>query len=111
MTPYVPQRGDVAWLSLSPQAGHEQAGRRPVVFLSPQSYNEKTGLAVVCPLTTKTKGYSFEVPTLVAGKQGAILADHVKNIDWVARNATRIGTLPAELVDHVASIVASLVGA
>ena len=61
MSAYIPERGDVAWLSLDPQAGHEQAGRRPAVILSPRAYNEKTGLAIVCPLTTRLKGYAFEV--------------------------------------------------
>jgi len=66
---------------------------------------------VVCPLTTKAKGYAFEVPTKLGGQQGAVLADRVKNVDWVARRATRVGSLPPEIVDRVATIAASLIGA
>lgn len=111
MSRYVPERGEVALLDLNPQAGHEEAGRRPVLILSPQNYNKKTGLALVCPLTTKVKGYAFEVPTNLQGRAGADLADHVKSVDWSARKAARVGTLPAEVVDRVAAIVASLVEA
>lgn len=111
MKGYVPERGDVIWLNLNPQAGHEQAGHRPALVLSPQSYNRKTGLAVVCPLTTKIKGYPFEVPATINDRRGVVLADHVKNVDWIARRAERIGVMNTELVARVASIVASLVGA
>jgi mRNA interferase MazF len=108
---YVPERGEVIWLDLDPQAGHEQAGHRPALVLSPQSYNRKTGLAIVCPLTTKIKNYPFEVTTTIDGRRGAVLADHVKNVDWIARRAERIGVVNADLVARVASIVAALVGA
>jgi mRNA interferase MazF len=106
---YVPQRGEVALLDLNPQAGHEQAGRRPVLVLSRQNYNKKSGLALVCPLTTKVKGYPFEVPTTIRYRLGAVLADHVKSVDWIARKAERVGTLPDDIVDRVAAIVAALV--
>jgi mRNA interferase MazF len=111
LSAYVPARGDVAWLNLDPRTGHEESGRRPALVLSPRSYNAKTGLAVVCPLTTKTKGYAFEVLADVDGRTSAILADHVKSVDWRARRAERIATLAPPVVDRVASIVAALIGA
>ncbi len=85
---YVPSRGDVVWLTFNPQSGHEQAGRRPAVVLSPRAYNAKVGLAIFCPVTSKVKGYPFEV-ALPEGfaVQGVILADQVKSLDWRARRA------------------------
>jgi mRNA interferase MazF len=98
---YVPQRGDAVWITLNPQAGHEQAGRRPAVVLSPQAYNSRVGLAILCPVTSRIKGYPFEVP-LPAGLPltGAILADQVKSLDWRARNAELICALPDETVSE-----------
>lgn len=96
--PYVPRRGDVVWLTFNPQAGHEQAGRRPAVVLSPLSYNAKVGLALLCPITSAVKGYPFEVPIpngLPAS--GVILADQVKSLDWRARDAEFICALPADV--------------
>lgn len=107
---YVPKRGDAVWMNLSPQAGHEEAGRRPVLVLSPEPYNRRTGLAIVCPFTTKVKGYPFEVVTQLRQQRGAILADHVKNVDWAARRAERITGVSPEIVARVAAIVAALVG-
>ena len=106
---YVPKRGDIAWVNLDPQLGHEQRGRRPVLVLSNRSYNEKTGLAIVCPMTTKIKGYPFEVPVHAAKREGAILADHVKNIDWIARRAQYISAVAPGVLSRVASIVSALV--
>jgi mRNA interferase MazF len=83
---YVPNEGDLVWLTFDPQAGHEQKGRRPALVLSPKLYNAKTGLAVVCPVTSQAKGYPFEVPLPSGGKiTGVVLADHIKNLDWQAR--------------------------
>jgi mRNA interferase MazF len=92
---YVPKCGDTVWITLNPQASHEQAGRRPVVVISPRSYNSKTGLAIFCPITSQVKGYPFEV-FLPAGLpvSGAILADQVKSLNWRARNAEFICHLP-----------------
>jgi mRNA interferase MazF len=92
---YVPRRGDVVWLTFNPQAGHEQAGRRPAVVLSPTAYNQKVGLAIFCPITNQIKGYPFEV-LVPAGLAitGAILADQVKSLDWRTRQAELIDTLP-----------------
>ena len=92
---YVPSRGDVVWLSHSPQAGHEQAGRRPALVVSPAAYNGKVGLAVLCPITSRVKGYPFEVrlpPGLTVS--GAVLSDQVKSLDWRARRARFICRLP-----------------
>jgi mRNA interferase MazF len=96
---YVPRRGDVIWITLNPQAGHEQAGRRPAVVLSPASYNIKTGLSILCPVTNRIKGYPFEV-LLPEGLPvaGAILSDQVKNLDWRAGNAELICALPNDTV-------------
>lgn len=98
----VPERGDVVWISLNPQAGHEQAGRRPAVVLSPAAYNGKVGLALFCPITSRRKGYPFEVevpPGLPVN--GVALADQVKNLDWRARNAEIACRLPEAVMTEV----------
>src|SRR4051812_10530317 len=85
---YVPARGDAVWITFSPQAGHEQAGRRPAVVLSPSSYNGKVGLAILCPVTSQIKGYPFEVAIPPGSKLGGVvLADQVKSVDWRVRRA------------------------
>src|SRR5215204_4129571 len=106
---YVPDRGDAVWIMLNPQAGHEQAGRRPAVVLSPASYNGKVGLAILCPITNQIKGYPFEVvlPDGLA-VTGAILSDQVKSLDWRARNATFICTLPPAIVTTVLQKLSTL---
>ena len=108
-TAYVPERGDIIWINLNPQAGHEQAGRRPAVVLSPKSYNEKTGLTILCPVTGKVKGYPFEV-IIPDGfsVNGSILSDHVKILDWRARNAENIFSLPEETISLVLKKLALL---
>ena len=107
--PYVPDAGDIVWISFSPQAGHEQAGHRPAVVLSPAAYNAKTGLMVCCPMTTQIKNYPFEVA--VAGDSpSAVLADQVKSLDWRKRRARRKGTVsPAEL-EEVRAKIRALIG-
>jgi len=98
---YVPERGDIVWIQLSPQAGHEQAGHRPALVLSPVKYNRRTGLMLCCPMTTKIKGYPFEV--LVEDKKtqsGAILADQVKSLDWRARRAKKKGRVSNEVIQE-----------
>ena len=99
---YVPERGDAVWITLDPQAGHEQAGRRPALVLSPSAYNVRVGLALLCPITSQVKGYPFEVP-LPAGLPitGVVGADQVKSLDWRARKASRIGAIPEEVVAEV----------
>jgi len=99
---YIPGRGDVIWLMFNPQAGHEQAGRRPALVISPIAYNGKSGLALVCPITTQVKQYPFEVgipPGLPVA--GVVLADQIKNLDWKARKAEYICTLRAEVMEDV----------
>ncbi len=95
---YVPDRSDAIWISLNPQAGHEQAGRRPALVISPTAYNGKVGLAILCPITNQSKGYPFEV-VIPAGLKvgGVILSDQIKNLDWRARRAEFICKIP----DHV----------
>ena len=106
---YVPQRGDVVWITLNPQAGHEQSGRRPAVVLSPAAYNDKVGLAVLCPITNQIKGYPFEIVIPVSlAVTGVILADQVKSLDWRSRNAELICTLPAETVAEVLQKLSTL---
>lgn len=84
--PYVPDAGDLVWITFDPQAGREQRGRRPALVLSPRAYNSKTQLAMACPITTQIKGYPFEVPVSSGGKiSGVILADHVKSLDRQVR--------------------------
>ena len=88
---YIPDRGDLIWISLQPTAGHEQSGRRPALVISPKSYNRKTGLCVLCPATRQAKGYAFEVNVADEGEAASvILSDHFRNVDWKARKAERI---------------------
>ena len=106
---YVPERGDIVWISLNPQAGHEQAGRRPAVVVSPKSYNGKVGLGLFCPITSQVKGYPFEVtvpPSLPVS--GVVLADQVKSMDWRARKAEFAGRLPVDTRDEVLGKLGSL---
>ncbi len=99
---YVPDRGDVIWISLNPQAGHEQAGRRPALVISPAAYNRKVGLTILCPITHQIKGYPFEVVIPQAHKAtGAVLSDQVKNLDWKARQAEFICKLPESTTQEV----------
>lgn len=109
--PPCPDRGHLVWISLHPQSGHEQAGRRPALVLSPASYNGPVGLALFCPVTSNVKGYPFEVP-LPAGLpvSGVVLADHVKCLDWRSRRAEYAGTAPEELVAEVVRRLELLLG-
>ena len=106
-----PDTGDLIWLSFTPQAGREQAGRRPVLVLSPRSYNAKVGLCLVCPVTSHAKGYAFEVP-LPDGLpvRGVVLADHVKSADWQVRGSEQIATAPIEVLDEVRAKLKPLMG-
>ncbi len=108
---FVPKRGDLIWISFSPQVGHEQAGRRPAVVLSPVSYNRRVGLAIVCPITSQVKGLQFEAqipPGLSIS--GVILCDHVKNVDWRGRQAEFAGRLPGDVIEEVLAKLNSLLG-
>ena len=101
---YVPERGDIVWIDLDPQAGHEQSGRRPALVVSPKDYNKKVGLAIFCPITNQIKGYPFEVllPTNLK-VVGAILSDQIKSLDWTVRNTSFICKLPDSLTQDVFS--------
>ncbi len=112
MARYIPDQGDVVWVSFNPQAGHEQAGLRPAMVISPSAYNAKVGLALMCPITSHIKGYTFEVP-LPAGfsVRGVVLSDQVKSLDWRARKSQFIERLPAIVAKEViAKIQAILKG-
>lgn len=112
MHPYCPKRGDVVWISFDPQAGHEQAGHRPALVLSPESYNRKVGLAILCPLTSQIKDYPFEV-RIPEGLRasGAVLSDQVKSMDWRARNASLLCAVPEDTVREVLHKVGTLLDA
>ena len=106
---YVPEAGDIVWLNFTPQAGHEQAGHRPALVLSPAAYNDKTGLMICCPMTTQIKAYPFEV--LIAGTpRSAVLADQVKSLDWRARKATRKAAVSTEELEDVRAKIRALIG-
>jgi mRNA interferase MazF len=110
MGAYCPQRGDIVWLEFDPQSGHEQAGRRPAIVLSPEAYNLKTGLAIFCPVSTKVKGYPFEV-RIPEGHpaQGVILSDQVKSLDWKARHAKFCCRPEKEVFDEVMGKLGTLI--
>jgi len=107
---YVPKRGDIVWLTFDPQAGHEQAGRRPAFVLSPDAYNRETGLFLACPVTSRIKGYPFEValPTGLS-VSGVILADQIKSLDWKARKAAFADRTPDAVIQDVLALVLPLI--
>ena len=110
MPAYVPARGDLIWLQFDPQAGHEQAGHRPAVVISPTSYNRRVGLALCCPVTSQVKGYPFEVLLPQGlGVEGAILSDQIKSLDWRVRKARRVGNLPADVLQETIGKILALV--
>jgi len=104
-----PERGDLIWLSFTPQSGREQAGRRPALVVSPLAYNSKVGLALTCPITSRVKGYPFEV-ALPDGcsVQGVVLADQLRSLDWRSRQAELIGAAPMAVVERVLQLAAAL---
>ncbi len=108
---YVPGRGDLIWLTFRPQAGREQSGRRPALVLSPVDYNGRAGLAVVCPVTSRVKGYPFEVPVPEGGAiTGVVLADHLKSVDWRARGTEYADGAPDAVMAEVSAKVRVLLG-
>lgn len=109
MGSYVPEAGDIVWLTFDPQAGHEQAGQRPALVLSPAIYNGRTCLMLCCPMTTKLKGYPFEV-VIAGSKPSAVLADQVKSLDWKARNARHEGKVSEAVLSEVRRKATALVG-
>jgi mRNA interferase MazF len=107
---YVPSRGDLVWLQFNPRAGHEQAGHRPALVISPSSYNRRVGLALCCPVTSQVKGYPFEVLLPAGlGVEGAVLSDQLKSLDWRVRRARRIATAPAEVLEETVGKILALV--
>ena len=106
---YIPNRGDIVWLNFTPQAGHEQLGTRLALILSPEKYNKKTGLAVCCPITSNVKGYPFEVA--ISGKKinGAVLSDHLKNLDWKVRKARFIEKASKEALEQCVMKISALI--
>ncbi len=104
----MPDAGDVVWLEFDPQAGHEQAGHRPALVVSPASYNAKSGLMVCCPMTTQIKGYPFEVIADSKGIHSAVLSDQVKSLDWKVRRAKKKDSVPAEILIHVRAKIKAL---
>ena len=106
---YVPDRRDVVWLDFNPARGHEQSGRRPALILSSKRYNAKSGLALVCPVTSQVKGYPFEVGFKTKAVQGVILVDQIRGIDWTQRHAEKIGTVSEMVMTEVQAYVKKLV--
>lgn len=105
----VPDAGDIVWLHFDPQAGHEQAGHRPAVVLSPASYNGRTGLMLCCPMTTQIKGYPFEV-ILAGSRPSAALADQIKSLDWTVRQARRKGKVSSLELAEIRQKAKALIG-
>jgi len=107
---YIPLRGDIVWLEFNPQAGHEQAGRRPALVISPKIYNQKAGLALFCPITSQIKGYPFEVKIPSNLKiEGVILCDQIKSLDWKMRKAKKICKIPSNTLDDVIARIKTLI--
>jgi mRNA interferase MazF len=108
---YVPDAGDLVWLTCDPQAGHEQRGRRPALILSPRSYNSKARVAIACPITSHVKGYPFEVPLPPGGKiSGVVLSDRVKNLDWQARRLVFEAKAASDVITDVRERLRVLLG-
>ena len=108
---YVPSRGDIVWISFTPQAGHEQAGRRPALVVSPREYNAVTSLALCCPITSQVKGYPFEVDLPPSGPiTGVVLADQIKSLDWRARHAQFECRCSSAVISEVTGKVGILLG-
>jgi mRNA interferase MazF len=98
MAGYVPRRGDLVWLSFTPQAGHEHAGRRPALVISPEAYNRRAGLALFCPITSQRKGYPFEVAVSNLTATGVVLSDQIRSLDWRERRAEFIARAAKEVI-------------
>lgn len=108
---FVPDSGDIIWIDFNPQSGQEQSGHRPALVLSPFAYNVKSGLCIVCPITSQIKGYPFEVSGIeLESRESVVLADHVKSLDWRARKAKKAGKAPNSVLLSVAEIVSALIG-
>lgn len=107
---YVPERGDLVWIAFDPQAGHEQAGRRPGLVITPRGYNAKAGLALICPVTSQVKGYPFEVALPPGGRiNGVVLADQVRSLDWEARRAENVAKVDGSVLAEVLAKIEALI--
>ena len=107
---YIPERGDLVWITLHPTAGHEQTGRRPALVVSPKSYNRRTGLCILCPATRQQKGYAFEVViSNPDGSSSVVLADHLRNVDWRARKVELIHRVPDTVLKSVVARIEALI--
>lgn len=105
---YIPDRGDIVWTDFDPQKGHEQAHRRPAIVLSPRFYNEKSGLCVACPITSKQKGYEFEIPIEDRRISGVILADQIRSMDWRGRRLVFIQKIDSAILAEIRESVIQL---
>jgi len=105
---FVPDVGDILWMSLSPTSGHEQSGDRPVLTLTPAAYNAKRGLLICCPITSRIGGYPFEVAVDTEGISGVVIADQVKSVDWQARRARLAGRASVEVTLEVRAKLGAL---
>ena len=98
---YIPERGDIVWLNFNPGSGHEQKGKRPAIVISPKEYNEKTGLGIFCPITSKIKNYPFEVQIANKKINGVVLSDQIKSLDWETRDVEYITKELPEKLDEI----------
>ena len=105
---YIPERGDIVWLNFNPGSGHEQKGKRPAIVVSPKEYNEKVGLALFCPITSKTKNYPFEVKIVNKIINGVVLSDQIKSLDWKARGTEFISKEAPEIIDEIINKISVL---
>ncbi|MBN2561684.1 MAG: endoribonuclease MazF [Phycisphaerae bacterium] len=108
-TSHAPDRGDIVWLQFNPQSGHEQAGHRSALVLSPREYNRRVGLALCCPITSRSKGYPFEVPVKAGEIGGVVLSDQVKSLDWQARDARFVARAPDPIIEEVRAKLHTLI--
>ena len=106
---YVPRRGDIVWLAFDPTRGHEQRGKRPAFVVSPTLYNQKSSLALVCPISSQSKGYPFEVEIAGSHIRGVVLADHLRSIDWRARKAKYVESVAQEVVTEIQDKINQLI--
>lgn len=107
---YIPDRGDVVWVDFNPTRGHEQQGRRPAVVISPKNYNNKSGLALLCPVTSVRKGYPFEILVYIEHTESVILVDQVRSLDWKERRVEKINSISEAMVIEVQKYLRKLVG-
>ena len=105
---YIPDRGDIVWLDFDPQSGHEQSGHRPAFVISPIAYNQRSNLALLCPITSKIKGWKFEVLLTDTKTKGVILADQIKSLDWQARKIDFIEKASVSIIDEVIGKIEAL---